>query len=331
VPKPPERHAPTARLSDADLAPLDEHAGPWPGHEVQIGLQVGAVRVHVRTTPTDNPAAEPALFVHGLAGSALNWTDLAGVLRNRFAIDAIDLPGHGHSGPAPGGHYRLQAHAEVVIGYLEQTTSGPVHLVSNSMGGAISVLVAAQRPDLLRTLTLISPAVPDNRIRAFPVRNDPRTVLLAVPGLGEVLLRTYSRQYSPEQRVAGTIKVCFADPDRFPARRLQEAAAEVSARDAMPWANTAVLRSMRGLGVAQFLQARVGWSTLRRITVPTLVVWGDTDRLVAPDLAPYVAAAIPDSRLLVLEHVGHTAMMEVPETTARAIMALAEDVARISS
>jgi pimeloyl-ACP methyl ester carboxylesterase len=49
---------------------------------------------------------------------------------------------------------------------------------------------------------------------------------------------------------------------------------------------------------------------------------------VAPDLAPYVAAAIPDSRLLVMEHVGHTAMMALPEQTARAVLALTEDSAQ---
>jgi pimeloyl-ACP methyl ester carboxylesterase len=64
---------------------------------------------------------------------------------------------------------------------------------------------------------------------------------------------------------------------------------------------------------------------MRRIKAPTLVVWGDTDRLVAPDLAPYVAGAIPDSRLLFLRDIGHTAMMEDPRTTARAILALLED------
>ncbi len=64
---------------------------------------------------------------------------------------------------------------------------------------------------------------------------------------------------------------------------------------------------------------------MRRITAPTLVLWGDTDRLVAPDLAPYVAAAIPDSRLLVLDDIGHTAMMEDPVATARAMIALLDD------
>jgi len=61
--------------------------------------------------------------------------------------------------------------------------------------------------------------------------------------------------------------------------------------------------------------------------MPTLVLWGDEDRLVAPDLAPFVAAAIPDSRLLVLEHVGHVAMMEDPQTSARAMLGLLEDTA----
>jgi pimeloyl-ACP methyl ester carboxylesterase len=56
------------------------------------------------------------------------------------------------------------------------------------------------------------------------------------------------------------------------------------------------------------------------------VIWGAEDKLVAADLAPFVAAAIPDSRLLVLPHVGHVAMMEAPDTCARAELALLEDV-----
>jgi pimeloyl-ACP methyl ester carboxylesterase len=206
-----------------------------------------------------------------------------------------------------------------------------VHLVGNSMGGAVSVLVAAQRPDLVRTLTLISPALPDNRIRAFPLRNDPRAALIVVPGLGELVLRHYNRRYSVEARVRATIRLCFADPRRYPEERLRESVAEQTARMVMPWAETAVARSTRGLAAAQFLRGRVGWATLRKLAMPTLVIWGDTDRLVAPDLAPYVAAAIPNSRLLVMTNVGHTAMMELPEETARAMIGLIEDAPAIRS
>lgn len=327
MPRPPSRQAPNARLSDAPLAPRDGSIGPWPGRQVEVG----AARIHVRTTPTDNPAAEPALFVHGLGGSAHNWTDFAGVLRHRLAIDAIDLPGHGRSGPAPHNDYSLEAHTSVVIDYLELTGSRPVHLVGNSMGGAVSVRVAARRPDLVRTLTLISPAVPDNRIRAYPLHSDPRAAAVVVPGLGELALRYYDRRYSVEARVRATIALCFADPSRYPDERMREAVAEQRARLAMPWAHAAFVRSTRGLAAAQFIHGRTGWATLRRLTMPALVVWGAADRLVAPDLAPYVAAAIPDSRLLLLEDAGHTAMMELPETTARAFLALIEETANVAS
>lgn len=287
--------------------------------------------MHVRSTPSESQNADPMLCVHGLGGSAHNWTDLAGLLRDSVAVEAIDLPGHGRSGPAYRNDYSLDAHAATVIRYLEQSGRGPVHLVSNSMGGAVSVRVAAQRADLVRTLTLISPAVPDNRIRAFPLRSDPRAALVVIPGLGEGVLKIYNKRYTAEQRARGTIKMCFADASRYPAERLRESIDELTFRDSVPWARAAVARSTRGLAAAQFLKARVGWATLRRITVPTLVLWGGTDRLVAPDLAPYVAAAIPDSRLLVLPEVGHTAMMEVPEQTARAVLALTEDAAEIRS
>lgn len=327
MPKPPARSAPPARLSDTKLAPLDDTVRIWPGRHVEVD----GARLHVRTTPSDNPEAEPALFVHGLGGSAHNWTDLAGVLRHRLAVESLDLPGHGRSGPAPRGDYSLDAHARAVIAYLEQSARGAVHLAGNSMGGAVSVLVAARRPDLVRTLTLISPAVPDNRVRAFPLRHDPRAALLVVPGIGEAAMRHFNRRYAVEQRVAGTVALCFADRGRYPRQRLHEAVEEARARASMPWANAAMLKSMRGLASAQFFKGRVGWATLRAIRAPTLVLWGDTDRLVAPDLAPHVAAAIPDSRVAVFERVGHTAMMEVPERTARALLALVEDQARIPS
>ena len=68
------------------------------------------------------------------------------------------------SGPAPGWTYSIDTLARVVIAYLGDRSRGPVHLFGNSMGGSICLAVASERPDLVRTLTLISPAVPDLRL-----------------------------------------------------------------------------------------------------------------------------------------------------------------------
>lgn len=314
--------APPARLSVAELPPLDPATGLWPGEPVSLC----GTDIFVRSTPPEAPDAEPALFVHGLGGASINWTDLAGQLRRHLAVEAIDLPGFGRSGPAADRDYSLRAHAQTVIAYLEHTARGPVHLIGNSMGGAVSILVAASRPDLVRTLTLISPAVPDVRLRVHPLRSDPRMALLVLPVLGSVAMRK-GMEVPVEQQVDTTLGLCFADRTRYPRERLIEALSEARDRRAMPWAGDAFLRSLRGLARSQFAQGRRAWALMRTIEVPTLVIWGDRDRLVAPDLAPSVAAAIPDSRLLVLQDVGHTAMMEDPVTSARAVLGLVEDVA----
>jgi pimeloyl-ACP methyl ester carboxylesterase len=319
MPRPPSRTAPTARLADVALAPLDDSVHVWPAEQVEVG----ANRLNVRVTPGEG--TEPAVFVHGLGGSAQNWTDFAGVLRNRLAIHAVDLPGHGRSGPAARERYTPDLHADAVIGYIEQRIAEPVHLVGNSMGGAISILIAAKRPDLVRTLTLVSPAVPDNRLRIYPLRHDPRLALLMLPALGEAAVKRFNARVAPEVRVAGTIALCFADKTRYPRARRNEAVEEARARLEMPWAETAVLRSMRSLALSQLVRGRSGWATMRRVTAPTLVIWGDKDKLVAPDLAAYVAAAIPNASLLVFEDIGHTAMMEDPVRTARAMVGLLED------
>ncbi len=323
VPGVARRRVPTpspAALSNQPLPSLDDVGEPWPGRHVDIG----GVGVFVRSTPPLRDDAEPALFVHGLGGSALNWTDFAGVLRHRLAVDAIDLPGFGRSGPPHDADYRLSTHARTVIGYLEASGRGPVHLAGNSMGGAVVILVAAQRPDLVRTLTLVSPAVPDVKVRLHAVKSDPRMALLALPILGSAALKRM-RVLPDRVRVEATIRLCFHDASRYPERRMQESVAEAGYRRGVEWADAAMLRSLRGLVRSQSFGGRAGWAAMRRVEAPTLVLWGDRDHLVAPDLAPLVAAAIADSRLLVLTDIGHVAMMEDPQTSARALAALLDD------
>ncbi len=126
--------------------------------------------------PCGPGTAEPAVFVHGLGGSATNWTDLMDLLASgpqpapALAGEAVDLPGFGFS-PAPAdGDYSIDAKARAVIEFIEQRRRWPVHLIGNSLGGSVAVRVAGRRADLVKTLTLISPALPDLRPRLIPLR-----------------------------------------------------------------------------------------------------------------------------------------------------------------
>ncbi len=311
----PPRIAELAGPAEFPLAPVDPAREPWPGTE----LAIGAARVHVRKTPSVNPAAEPALYVHGLGGASTNFTDLADLLSPWLDGHSIDLPGFGRSGPPPDGNYSIAAHTRLVIRYLEQSGRGPVHLVGNSMGGAISIRVAASRPDLVLSLSLVSPAVPDLRPRSG---SDAFLPLLLLPGVGSRLMARLDAE-SPERRARALINLCFAHPERVPPNRLAEAIADVEARRGFPWAGEALMNSFRGL-VRSYLMtgSRSAWHALGQIEAPAVVVWGTLDKLVDVANAPRVSASMADATLLVLPDIGHTAQLEDPVSTARAILAL---------
>ncbi|MGB6453563.1 MAG: alpha/beta hydrolase [Streptosporangiaceae bacterium] len=308
----------TAPSSPAGAAPVL----PWPGELVR--LDTGDV--FVRRSPVP-PGSEPALFVHGLGGSALNWTDLMGLLGRPaaangaepdvppFAGEALDLPGFGFSPPPQDADYSLDARVAAVISLLDKRGYGPVHLVGNSLGGAISTRVAARRPDLVRTLTLISPALPDLRPRPLPLR----LAVVALPGLGRWLL-TRMQSIPPERRADASIAELYVDPRRLKPERRAEAIAEVIRRDSLGYAVDALHGSARSL-LTEYTRPGPGslWADAARVTAPTLLIHGSHDRLVNPAMSGRAARTFPDCRVIVLPRVGHVAMMELPDLTAAEI------------
>jgi pimeloyl-ACP methyl ester carboxylesterase len=316
-----------ARLSADDALPADgPPVPPWPGRRIE--LRKGGL--FVRDTAPTAPGAEPALYVHGLGGSSQNFTDIAGLLAGRLDGRAPDLPGFGYSDPMR--RYSLSAFADSVIDLIEHTESGPVHLIGNSLGGAISVRIAALRPDLVRTLTLISPAMPflDAR-KSVHGRLVP---LLALPRVDRIAARKMAA-IDPELLAAEILRACWAHPDQIPPQRLAEAVSEVRRRSEVPHFASAYTGALRGL-VWSFLRAPLPgansmWSLARRITASTLVVAGLRDQLVDVRVAPRVARTISDSRLLLLPDVGHVPQMEVPRTVARAVLGLLDSLGESAS
>ncbi|MGA5562437.1 alpha/beta fold hydrolase [Streptomyces platensis] len=261
---------------------------------------------------------EPALYVHGLGGSSQNWSDLMPLLADRVDGEAIDLPGFGHSPPPDDGNYSVSAQARAVIRYLDAAGRGPVHLIGNSMGGAAATRVAAVRPDLVRTLTLISPALPELRPQLTAVP----TALLAVPGITGLFGRL-THDWTPERRTREVLALCYGDPGRVSPEGFNAAVDEYARRLELPYFWEVMERSARGLVNAYTLGGQHNlWRQAERVLAPTLLVYGGRDRLVSFRMARRAAAAFRGSRLLTLPEAGHVAMMEYPETVARAVREL---------
>ncbi|MFD8218197.1 alpha/beta fold hydrolase [Streptomyces sp. NPDC059697] len=290
-----------------------------------VGLP--GITLTVRSRPPAREGLPPALYVHGLGGSSQNWSALMPLLDGLVDSEALDLPGFGDSPPPDDGNYSVTGHARAVIRYLDAAERGPVHLFGNSLGGAVATRVAAVRPDLVETLTLISPALPEIRAQrtAWP------TALLSVPGVARLFTRL-TKDWSAEQRVRGVMALCYGDPGMVTAEGFRDAVEEMERRLALPYFWDAMARSSRGLVNAYTLGGQHGlWRQAERVLAPTLLVYGGRDQLVAYRMARRAARAFRDSRLLSLPDAGHVAMMEYPETVASAFRELLAESGELTS
>ena len=111
---------------------------------------------------------EPVVLVHGLSGSTRWWDRTVPALAARYRVYLVDLPGFGSMRRAKGGFVLSEA-ADWLSSWMEAVGLERTHLVGHSMGGYISVVLAAQHPELLRRLVLVAPAgVPTGRsIRGY--------------------------------------------------------------------------------------------------------------------------------------------------------------------
>jgi pimeloyl-ACP methyl ester carboxylesterase len=277
-------------------------------------VQLPGITLKVRSRPPAREGLPPALYVHGLGGSSQNWSALMPLLDDVVDSEAVDLPGFGDSPPPDDGDYSVTGHARAVIRYLDAAGRGPVHLFGNSLGGAVTTRVAAVRPDLVRSLTLVSPALPELRVQRTAVP----TALLALPGVAALFTRI-TKEWSAEQRVRGVMALCYGDPGRVTPEGFRNAVEEMERRLGLPYFWDAMARSARGIVNAYTLGGQHGlWRQAERVLAPTLLIYGGRDQLVGFRMAQRAARAFRDARLITLPDAGHVAMMEYPETVAAA-------------
>ncbi|MEV6143802.1 alpha/beta hydrolase [Streptomyces sp. NPDC051992] len=311
---------PGVRAVAAAVSPAVSAVGAAGGEELR-SVALPGLTLTVRSRPPERTGLPPALYVHGLGGSSQNWSALMPLLQDVVEGEAVDLPGFGDSPPPDDGNYSVTGHARAVIRFLDAGERGPVHLFGNSLGGAVATRVAAVRPDLVRTLTLVSPALPEIRVQ----RSAMPTGLLAVPGVAGLFARM-TRDWSAEDRTRGVMALCYGDPARVSASGFRAAVAEMERRMELPYFWDAMARSARGIVDAYTLGGQHGlWRQAERVLAPTQLVYGGRDQLVSYRMARKASAAFRDARLLTLPDAGHVAMMEYPEAVAQAFRELLDE------
>ena len=261
--------------------------------------------------PADGPVV---VAVHGLGGSHANWHDLAPLLTPRCRVLAVDLAGHGRT-PRAGRSASVRANCALLGRFLERVVGEPVVLLGNSMGAALSVLHAAERPEHVRGLALIGPALPRTRTDVPGRALAKQVALFAVPGVAERSLARRRTRLGAEAFVQATLELTCADPSTVSAEMRELAVRLCEERANGPDAEQAHLEAARSLAL---LVTRAGAyrAKLASITAPGIVLQGRRDRLVPVSGVAQLAQLQPDWTLHLLDGVGHVPQIEAPRLTA---------------
>jgi pimeloyl-ACP methyl ester carboxylesterase len=247
--------------------------------------------------------AEALLLIHGMAGSSETWRAVIPQLSKNYRVVAPDLLGHGQSAK-PRGDYSLGAFAVWLRDLLDELGISRATIVGQSLGGGVAMQFVYQHPDYCQRLILISSGGLGPDV-GWTLR------LLSAPG-AELILPVIAPR--PVLTVGNKLRTWFGAAGIQSPRGAELWNAYSSLSDAET--RQAFLRTLRS--VVDYRGQAV--SALNRLhmaaELPTMAIWGDQDRIIPVDHAYAAQAARPESRLEVLEGVGHFPHVERPSEVA---------------
>jgi pimeloyl-ACP methyl ester carboxylesterase len=258
-------------------------------------LEVSGVRLHLRDSgPRDAPAL---ILLHGFASSLHAWDGWAGPLEPDFRLIRLDIPGFGLTGADPSGDYTDTRTIALVAALMDRLGLDRAHILGSSMGGRMAWRFAAAHPDRVAKLILMAPDGFAGPGRSYDT-----------PGRVPLLLRVLP-YVLPESLLRASLAPAYGDAATL-TRPLFE-----RYRDMLlaPGVRGAILDRTR----QQVLPPPE--PILASIRAPTLLLWGERDRMVPASHAADYQRLLPDSRLVVLPGLGHVPMEEAPAASAAAI------------
>lgn len=257
-------------------------------------VDVMGVRLHVRDTgPRDAPAV---LLLHGFGASLQTWDAWSAELEPSARVVRLDLPGFGLTGPDPTGDYSDTRAVTILVALMDRLGLTRAAVVGHSMGGRIAWKFAASHPEYVSRLVLMAPdgfASPGMAYGTPP----------KIPMLARVLPYTL-----PTALLRASLAPAYAD------RAAMSDAVVARYRDMMlaPGVRLAILARMEQNVLVDPAPL------LRRITAPTLLLWGGEDAMIPIANAADYLRLLPQARLVTLPGVGHLAMEEAPAASVAA-------------
>jgi pimeloyl-ACP methyl ester carboxylesterase len=288
------------------LIPVPPHEGTVPAEQLADPdskfIEVNGLNIHYKTFGQGEPVF---ILLHGFGASLFSWHEITAPLAELGTVIAYDRPAFGLTerpmeweGESP---YSPQSQVELVIGLMDALGIEKAILVGNSAGGTISMQAALQYPDRVQALILVDPAVyAGGGAPAWtrPILNTPQ-----MNRVGPLI----SRQL--QARGSEFIELAWHDPSKITPEIMEgyQKPLQVNNWDKALWYLTV---SSQESGLAE----RVG-----ELTLPTLVITGDDDRIVPTEQSLQLADALPKAELVVIPQCGHLPHEEHPDLFMQAV------------
>ena len=261
----------------------------------------------------DEPAAPPTdlscrvegsgpvlLLLHGIGGNHTVWNSIIPDLAGQFQVLAPDLRGHGRSPKPPDSRYTFAEMSGDVLRLLDQKGVSAVHLVGLSGGALLALRLTLDRPDRVRSLTMISGAAyTDAHTRSVAER---WAETYAKEGKDRFALRLLKDLYYPDWIEA---HMDFAD-------EVREQVQHQDYEPAVRWA----------LSMASFDERK----RIATVARPTLIVQGMNDEVMDASHARILRQSIPGAQIRILPETGHLAPVERPKEVVEAVTSFVRSV-----
>lgn len=264
----------------------------------------------VAYTEAGPPGAPTVLLVHGIPTSSYLWRGVVEVLRRDFHCVAPDLMGLGDTEVDPESDLGMSRQADMLDALLDALGLGQVHLVAHDQGGAAGQIFATRYGRRVRSLVLTDCVAYDN----WPVPAVRQLQLYARLPFADLINRTGVMQWIETRTPLSKFRRGVARPERLSAASIDE-----------------YLRPLRGTSEerARFMRFVLAGDVrttmavapaLRRLFLPTLVLWGACDRYIPPRWGRRLYEDIPGAeRFELIADAGHFWQEERPEAFARSI------------
>jgi abhydrolase domain-containing protein 6 len=274
------------------LIGLERFSSGLKRHTVQVGDH--------RVVYSAGGHGDPAVLLHGFGASADSWNRFAKPLTKHYRVIAPDLPGWGASTRVETASYGYSAQVERLHQFLSQLQLGRIHLIGHSMGGFLASAYAARYPNEVITLGLIAPhgmVEPEPSELARSVAQGDNWLVASTPQEFDRLLNKVftKRPYTPKSVL----------------RYL---------------ANHTIRNSAKSSRIFEEMQTNAPLlaERLPKILAPTLIIWGDQDRVLHVSCADLFNQGIKNSEVLVIRGSGHMPLVENARACATAWLAFVE-------